>query len=257
MSPLSITDENSQSVGHSLSRPGGAGRSKQLKKEFQQIIIKCVLHLLIIQTLADILAVQQPGSIMHSIRSRHLMVLMECLEKSYKFAKNFNLDMELRVALYKIGFMKQLPNLLKQETTSVHAYIEHMFAINTDFHGESPVIANAFDLQNDRQGYADQVETLLFTYCLDVIALFNQLEVAIKQRNIIAWTPVVITIISNLASLSEDQFRRHMTRFYIPVIDIIKSHELNNDLRIALYKVLARVDASWGISGSESSKTES
>ena len=40
--------------------------------------------------------------------------------------------MDLRVALYKIGFMKQLPNLLKQETSSVMTYITVLIKMYRD-----------------------------------------------------------------------------------------------------------------------------
>ncbi|KAE8208490.1 hypothetical protein CF327_g7086 [Tilletia walkeri] len=44
--------------------------------------------------------------------------LTHVLEASYALSRAFNADKELRLALWKVGFMKQLPNLLKQESSS-------------------------------------------------------------------------------------------------------------------------------------------
>jgi hypothetical protein len=43
---------------------------------------------------------------------------MVLLKKSYLFAKRFNGDKDLRMRLWREGFMKQQPNLLKQESGS-------------------------------------------------------------------------------------------------------------------------------------------
>ena len=97
------------------------------KKDFQNIIAKCVLHLLIIQTINEIIvsasSPEGKNTAYLSMKSNHLFMLTGCLEQSYRFAQKFNGDMDLRTSLYKKGFMKQLPNLLKQETTSVSIYV--------------------------------------------------------------------------------------------------------------------------------------
>jgi brefeldin A-inhibited guanine nucleotide-exchange protein len=128
------------------------GRRRPQKSEYQGIIVRCVLHLLVIQTLQELLCphlninsnsntiimqstqMQLNGEltpapltltdkIFRSLTQEQLFVLVDCLERSFRFAKAFNSDMDLRVSLYKMGFMKQLPNLLKQETGSVGVVI--------------------------------------------------------------------------------------------------------------------------------------
>jgi brefeldin A-inhibited guanine nucleotide-exchange protein len=113
--------------------PDITGRPKPQKKDFQNIIVKCVLHLLVIQTLQEVLASGGPNdAVYNSLSSKHLFTLIDCLDRSYRFAKAFNEDMELRMALYKMGFMKQLPNLLKQETSSVSSYITVLIKMYSD-----------------------------------------------------------------------------------------------------------------------------
>lgn len=90
------------------------------KKDFQRIIVKCVLHLLLIQTLNETLI---PIETYNSIDTDNLFILTECLQKSFIFAHDFNGDIEVRTQLYRMGFMKQMPNLLKQETTSVSTFL--------------------------------------------------------------------------------------------------------------------------------------
>ncbi|KAJ3318645.1 guanine nucleotide exchange protein for ADP-robosylation factor, partial [Blyttiomyces sp. JEL0837] len=77
--------------------PDITGRPKPEKKDFQGIISKCVLHLLVIQTLQDILGSDQNDKVYNSLQSRHVFILIDCLERSYRFAKAFNEDMELRM----------------------------------------------------------------------------------------------------------------------------------------------------------------
>jgi len=99
-----------------------ASNPAEQKKAFNQITVKCVLHLLVIQTLHEVL--NGPNdSVYLSLSTRHLFILIDCLERSYRFAQAFNNDLELRMTLHRMGFMKQLPNLLKQETSAVSGYI--------------------------------------------------------------------------------------------------------------------------------------
>lgn len=102
------------------------------KREFNSIITKCVQHLLIIETVYQILSGSQQTAVYEHLSSNHLFKLGDALYSSYMFAKSFNNDLPLRKELHKIGFMKQLPNLLKQETSSVSCYIIILSKIYTD-----------------------------------------------------------------------------------------------------------------------------
>jgi brefeldin A-inhibited guanine nucleotide-exchange protein len=246
-------------------RPLGP-RPRQLKKDFQQIIVKCVLQLLIIQTLTELLAVKQPSNVSWYIKSKHMMKLLECFEKSYRFARKFNSDMPLRIALYKIGFMKQLPNLLKQETTAVHSLIVNLNRLYLEAIDPSKEIPNGvltpFDLATDRCQVADQIKTLLFGIAQDVLEQYNGLEPGVKQRNIVAWSPVVIAILTELSLLPDEQvsislpflqfliaqFREQLPSLYRPTIEIMKQHDLSPEMRKTIYDVLVRLDDTWHIS---------
>jgi hypothetical protein len=71
------------------------------KKLFQLIIIKCVLQLLLIQTVDDLLNGNE--TVCASISTPNLLVILGCIERSYEFARKFNEDLDLRVSLWRLG----------------------------------------------------------------------------------------------------------------------------------------------------------
>ena len=90
------------------------------RKFFNKIITQCVLQLLMIETVNELFSNE---SVYARIPSAELLRLMALLKGSYHFAKRFNIDRELRMRLWREGFMKQPPNLLKQESGSAACYI--------------------------------------------------------------------------------------------------------------------------------------
>jgi brefeldin A-inhibited guanine nucleotide-exchange protein len=87
------------------------------KREFKQIIVKCVLQLLMIETVSELLASDE---VYEAMPSEQLLVLMQVLGKSYRFAQKFNNDRELRMNLLRIGMSLSLLPLTDRiyETTS-------------------------------------------------------------------------------------------------------------------------------------------
>ncbi len=73
------------------------------KKEFKQIIVKCVLQLLMIETTSELLA---SDDVYEAMPSEELLVIMQVLRKSYRFARQFNNNRELRMNLLRIGIPK-------------------------------------------------------------------------------------------------------------------------------------------------------
>jgi brefeldin A-inhibited guanine nucleotide-exchange protein len=119
---------------------------KPQKKEFNNIITKCVQHLLVIETAHKILSGAERVVVYEHLSSRHLFMLGDALNVSYMFAKSFNNDLALRKELNKMGFMKQLPNLLKQETSSVSCFI---------------IILSRMFIDETRKGMKEEVEKRL------------------------------------------------------------------------------------------------
>lgn len=67
------------------------------------------------------------------MNSIHLMSLVECLLKSHAIAKQFNTDSTQRAILWKASFKgNRKPNLLKQETNSVHGALNILFRLYSE-----------------------------------------------------------------------------------------------------------------------------
>lgn len=70
------------------------------RRIFKQIIVKCVLQLLLIETTNDLL---RNNNVYTTIPPEQLLRLMGVLDHSYQFARMFNDDKELRTGLWKVG----------------------------------------------------------------------------------------------------------------------------------------------------------
>ena len=99
------------------------------RKLFNKIITRCVLQLLMIETVNELFS---NDAVYAQIPSSELLRLMSLLKSSYTFAKRFNNNKDLRMRLWREGFMKQPPNLLKQESGSAACYINILLRMYHD-----------------------------------------------------------------------------------------------------------------------------
>ncbi|CAO3648932.1 unnamed protein product [Cunninghamella blakesleeana] len=202
-------------------------------RQFQQVIVKCVLQLMLIQTVNDLLS---KDNVYCAYPSVHLMKLMRCLEHSFHFAKKFNLDTELRMALWQFGFMKQLPNLLKQETSSGGCYVAVLMRMYSNIENIS-----------DRDEHREDIEHTLIPLCNEIFTLYMDLDHETKPKNIAAWTPVVVSILNGLSQLQDEDFVRHVPQFYLPAVELLRQQNLLVQVRTALRTLLVRVGKTYKI----------
>ena len=99
------------------------------RKFFNKIITRCVLQLLMIETVNELFS---NDAVYAQIPSSELLRLMGLLKSSYIFAKKFNNNKDLRMRLWREGFMKQPPNLLKQESGSAACYVNILLRMYHD-----------------------------------------------------------------------------------------------------------------------------
>ena len=99
------------------------------RKLFNKIITRCVLQLLMIETVNELFS---NDAVYAQIPSSELLRLMMLLKSSYTFAKKFNNNKDLRMRLWREGFMKQPPNLLKQESGSAACYVNILLRMYHD-----------------------------------------------------------------------------------------------------------------------------
>ncbi|KAJ3273314.1 guanine nucleotide exchange protein for ADP-robosylation factor [Terramyces sp. JEL0728] len=181
---------------------------KPVRKEFPKIITKCVLHLIIVQTVNKLFVGASGTTLFQTLQSQHIYTIGDAIYKSYNFAKTFNQQMELRQALHQMGFMKTLPNLLKQETVSVSTYLtilSHVFADN------SP--------QSKDMNFEIERRLLPLSYLL--LTQFIQFDMEAQRNSILTWSTVVESIVVGFSKYSDLQFEKHIPYFYDPFVKLL------------------------------------
>ncbi|KAI9715840.1 MAG: guanine nucleotide exchange protein for ADP-robosylation factor [Chrysothrix sp. TS-e1954] len=194
------------------------------RRFFNQIITKCVLQLLMIETVNELFS---NDNVYNRIPSQELLKLMALLKKSYHFAKRFNDDTDLRNRLFQEGFMKQPPNLLKQESGSASVYINILFRMYGD-EGE------------ERRASRDQIESALIPLCADIIASYARLQDDTQQRNIMTWRPVVVDVIEGYLAFPQEGFAKHAATF-APLAASLMGRDMGAELQRAVQWLVHRI----------------
>ncbi|KAI6713481.1 hypothetical protein JHW43_003959 [Diplocarpon mali] len=175
------------------------------RRFFNKIITRCVLQLLMIETVNELFS---NDAVYTQIPSPELLRLMGLLKKSFLFAKKFNENKELRMRLWREGFMKQPPNLLKQESGSAATYVSILLRM---YHDDS----------EERKSNRGDTEAALVPLCADIIRGFTLLEEESQQRNIIAWRPVVVDVLEGYLNFPREDFAKYIETFYPLGIDLL------------------------------------
>ncbi|KIJ70020.1 hypothetical protein HYDPIDRAFT_164203 [Hydnomerulius pinastri MD-312] len=225
--PLSPTGERPQSDKPSLN---------DRRRVFKQIIVKCVLQLLLIETTNDLL---RNDTVYTTIPPDQLLRLMGVLDHSYQFARMFNDDKELRTGLWKVGsnirtgFMKHLPNLLKQESSSA-ATLVHV------------LLRMYFDERPEHQTARPQIAERLLPLGLSVLSDYAKLRSDTQAKNIVAWTPVVTEILDGFCRFDNKTFAKYLPVIY-PLITGLLARDVAPEIRLGLKKYFERVGFTQGI----------
>ncbi|KAI5821112.1 hypothetical protein BZA77DRAFT_238616 [Pyronema omphalodes] len=202
------------------------------RKFFNKIITQCVLQLLMIETVSELF---QNDQVYDKIPSSELLRLMSLLKKSFSFARRFNGDKELRMKLWREGFMRQPPNLLKQESGSASTYVSILLRMYHD------------DKRERRESRA-AIEDALIPLCIDIIHGFIVLDEETQQRNILAWRPVVVDVLEGYTNFPETDFNRYISTFYPLAVELL-GRDLGRDTRSALQAMLRRVGETQNLGG--------
>lgn len=194
------------------------------RRFFNQIITKCVLQLLMIETVQELFTNE---AVYEKIPSGELLRLMAVLKKSYHFAKRFNADRDLRSRLFREGFMKQPPNLLKQESGSASVYVSILFRM---YH----------DTSTDRAASRADTEAALIPLCEDIIASYIELDEETQQRNIVTWRPVVVTVLDGYASFPSTEFDKNV-HIFAPLVVGLLGTDLAPDVQRSVQALVMRI----------------
>jgi brefeldin A-inhibited guanine nucleotide-exchange protein len=194
------------------------------RRYFNRIITNCVLQLLMIETVHELFS---NDKVYARIPSNELLRLMGLLKKSYQFAKKFNENKDLRMQLWRQGFMKSPPNLLKQESGSAATYVHILFRM---YHDE----------REERKSSRTETEAALIPLCADIIRGFVRLDEDSQHRNIVAWRLVVVDVIEGYTNFPHEGFNKHVEIFYPLAVDLL-SRDLNPEIRLAIQSLLQRI----------------
>ncbi|EGN93072.1 hypothetical protein SERLA73DRAFT_172424 [Serpula lacrymans var. lacrymans S7.3] len=200
------------------------------RRIFKQIIVKCVLQLLLIETTNDLL---RNDAVYNNIPPEQLLRLMGVLDHSYQFARMFNDDKELRTGLWKVGFMKHLPNLLKQESSSA-ATLVHV------------LLRMYFDERPEHQAARPQIAERLLPLGLSVLQDYTKLRSDTQAKNITAWTPVVAEILEGFCRFDNKAFVRYLPAIF-PLTTGLLARDIAPEIRLGLKMYFERVGYSQGI----------
>jgi len=183
-----------------------------------------VLQLLLIETSNYLL---RNNDIYNAIPPGQLLRMMGVLDQSYQFARSFNEDKELRTGLWKVGFMKHLPNLLKQESSSAATLVHILLRM---YH----------DLRPEHQAARAQIAERLIPLGIGVLRDFNKLKVDSQNKNIIAWTPVIAEILDGFCRFDGKDFAQYLSVVYPLATDLL-SRDVAPEVRQHLKTYFERV----------------
>eukprot|EP00127_Corallochytrium_limacisporum_P003541 Clim_evm24s150 gene=Clim_evmTU24s150 len=156
------------------------------------------------------------------LNDKNVMRLIEILQKSHKFAKDFNDNQQLRQSLQQAGFMNELPNLLRQETSSLYTELRLLFMIYIDDH---------------RKELWPTVDVTVMDCCQTVLRSFRDAP-GPKQRDV--WMPCLNLILGSIYSLDDDRFKRHVGVLYEFLCDVML-FDVKPEIRKILRKIFRRV----------------
>lgn len=222
--PLDLNDSSMQSQEVSSPIVDENEERLQRSKDKSSIVVKCVLQLLMIETLLE-LSVEE--SFYENVPHQHLMRLAHLLKSSYNFARTFNDDYDLRVRLWNAGVIERLPNLLKQESMSSAVFLNIMFRLYCD--------------NNKVSGEAkDTILESVVPLSNAIVEKFAEFDESNQQKSISTWKPVTIEILRGYVELDEADFNKHAPTMYKLLLALF-NRGMSQELRKAYQMFLTRV----------------
>lgn len=187
------------------------------------IVVKSVLQLLMIQTLSELF---EHDGFYEAVPYSYLVAMARFLQKLYEFSHTFNDDYDLRVRLWNSGVIERLPNLLKQELSSLAVYLNIMFRMYCD---EDKV-------SGDRKR---EIMATVIPLCQAITERFSELEEQPHQRNITIWKPVIVEIYQGYCELDDSDFVEYAPAMYAKTLSLF-DRLIPQDLRGAMKQFLTR-----------------
>ncbi|KAH8982647.1 hypothetical protein EDB86DRAFT_3126464 [Lactarius hatsudake] len=181
--------------------------AKRSPTRFEQIIVKCVLQLLLIETTKDLLRNDE----VYRTIPEHLLRLMGVLDYSYQFAWMFNEDKELRSEV-------------------VEARIQQR---------RDPGTNSSADILRSPTGAPDSTTAGVLQDC-------TKLKADTQAKNIAAWTPVVAEVLHGFCKFDDEAFSRYLPAIY-PLATELLAWDSSQDIWDVLREYFLSVGYAPGI----------
>ncbi|CCJ30170.1 unnamed protein product [Pneumocystis jirovecii] len=209
-------NENNIIEPHQLSIPQ--------RKKSRSLILKCIIQLFLIDSLGEIF---KNNDVFLKIPLKELLRIINILENSWNFARQFNSDKQLRINLWKNGFMKNLPNLLRQETNSVSVCFTSLFKIYFD--------------TSDKIVDKDVVRKRLIMIFKKVLVVYCSLDIESQLRNIQAWKHVIVESLNAFMKFEDVDFVEYIKEFYEFGLNILGRDGIDSEIRIVLRELFKKI----------------
>ncbi|KAJ2442856.1 guanine nucleotide exchange protein for ADP-robosylation factor, partial [Coemansia sp. RSA 2440] len=207
-----------------------ANAAPDAKPDYVYITLKCILQLLLIQTVGELfgidvetgapLADSAANDLYGHMSAHHLFVLLDCLDQSRAFAHRFNANHTVRRKLVEMGVMPTMPSLLKQETGSVLMELHILQHMHADAVGVSFAKGRGLSMVAERQTVVEEVDDRLSQLVQHVVLQYLGRNSADAKRR-------VVSMANRLdASTTEAKKRMVMTAAWRPSILAVLSYIL-------------------------------
>lgn len=158
-----------------------------------------------------------------SLNTIHLLQLVDCLLRSHRFAKSFNVNNEQRNILWKAGFRGTVkPNLLKQETQSLACALRILFKMYND--------------ETHRTNWST-VESHLVEISREALEYFLVLP---NEAHRDAWTPILLLLLNRILKMCDNRFAVHAANCY-PLLCEVMCFDLKPEPRSVLRRFFLRI----------------
>ncbi|KAI8903979.1 hypothetical protein EDD86DRAFT_213601 [Gorgonomyces haynaldii] len=153
---------------------------------FEQTVIKCVTHLEYVQSVRDFCLASETEPVICLLNASERDAILDSIYTSYSMARSFNHNMPLRHAIFRRGWVSQLPNLVRQESLSLQIYMTLLFSL-IKHHPEGRYVElltrESFDVLERCVQYSSdpKFQRELVSWSPTLMALF-------KQLSVIEWT---------------------------------------------------------------------
>ncbi|EER17387.1 protein transport protein sec7, putative [Perkinsus marinus ATCC 50983] len=195
-------------------------RGENLPFDSSEVVTKCVVQLLLIDLVYRVFFREHYDK----VPSGAVETILDALQLSFKFAHSFNVRLDIRERLKKLGFMrdmKQLPGLLKQEREGICVYFRLLVKLYSTT--SSPECAEKLSqVSMDVVSSLQRKEKFLKTPQeggLGTPKAADPIKVMEFEREVAGLIPLVSDVIlASLMDLSDDMFAENCAEWIFPML---------------------------------------